>query len=303
MAQNDATAVVFGKFTGIRNAIERSRLRPSDLWQATDVDIDDTGILSRRAGFGAAVIAQGLHSCQSFQSNTLTLGVCGTDLVIVNPDRSLEVVRAGLTAGLRMSYAEVNDEVHYTNGQVIGFVKNRADGTFPSISKLYGSRMPAGHMIAHYNGRLYVARGGYVAISEAYDFGRTSPRKDWLWFPGYVTLMAPVVDGMYVAYGKTAFLAGAGPKAFVHRPIADYDAVPHTAISLNAELIAGEQPMTGSVVWWQSVQGQCLGMAGGQMINLALSREYDAPTGIEGATCVRTNRKGTVQVLTILRAA
>lgn len=302
MAMNDTTTVVFAGFTGIRNAVERTKLRPTDLWAATDIDIDDTGVLSPREGFGDAVIAQGLHSCRSFFGNSLSLGVRGSDLVIINPDWSLDVVRSGLTPGLRMSYVEVNDEVHYTNNEVIGFVKNRSDGVFPAITKKYGSRMPAGHMIEYHNGRLYVARGGYIAVSEAYDLGRTSLRKNWLWFPGYVTLMASVSDGMYVAYGKTAFLSGADPKTMVHRHIADYDAIPHTATSMNAELIAGDQPLSGKAVWWQSTQGQCLGLAGGQVVNVALGQQYDAPVGDDGVTLLRTNRKGTTQVLTVLRS-
>lgn len=285
---------------GINNIGDPLSLGPDYLVSATNVDIGDTKLKHRREGYGAALLAGNYHSAKTFFGNTLCLAVTGTSLRIVNPDWSSHIIRNDLTPGLRMSYVEVNDEIHYTNSQVIGFVKNRADGAFPAITKIGGSRMPAGHLIEYHNGVLLVARGGDIFHSMPHDLGRTELRRNFFSFPGRMTLMRSVFGGLFVAYGKTSFLAGLTPKEFTVRDLTEYDAIPHTDTEFDAADLGGDQPMTGKGIFWESTKGPCIGLPGGIFFNLALNK-YTPPAGASGASIQRVNRKGFNQFLTILQ--
>ncbi len=291
----------FTKFRGIKNIGDATQTPAPFLRSAVNVDIDNDGIISRRDGRTAAAVAGNFHSMRDFLNHTLTLAVQDTNLVIIDPDYSVTVVRSGLTAGLRMEYVEVNNQVYYTNGQVYGFVENRRNGSLSTLTKLLSSYMPAGHMIEYYEGRMYVARGGVIIPSEPYDFNRTIQRKDFIMFPGRISLMKAVDDGLYVGYGSgTGFIAGRKPKEFVFKPLTSYDAVPYTGVSVDAELVSGDQPLSGKAVLWESTKGPCLGLNGGVFFNLALNT-YSPPDGYEGVSIYRKNRKGTHQMLTILK--
>jgi len=289
-------------FTGVNNAQDPLRIGPKGLQLAENVDIDDAGIISRRGGHGAAGVSGDFHSFWSNTAGTLALAVRGADLVIVNPGYGVDVVRSGLSLGQLMSYTEVNDEVWYTNGQVLGFVKNRRDGVFPAITKAFSRRMPAGHIVRYFSGRMYVVRGNDVYGSAPMDFGRrvVGGGRVRFSFPGLITLFEPVLDGIYIAFGTTAFIQGVQPSAFVIRDLAAYDAVPGTATHVNAELISGRDPLAGDAVVWESTQGPCVGLAGGTFLNIAVGK-YNAPSGVSGAGIYRKNRKGTHQFLTILQ--
>jgi hypothetical protein len=291
--------IKFTGFKGIRNVGDETATPPPFLREAQNVDIDDNLLLSRRDG-KAAFIAGAYHSLWSNPSRSLTLAVTGNSLVIVNPGGTTTTVRSDLTADRPMDYVEVNGQVWYSNGQVLGYVENRADGVIPAVTKIGGSRLPAGDIVEHYEGVLYTVSGGRVRYSEYLDFGRTVLRRNELNFPGRVTLFRAVKDGIYCAFGgETVFLSGRHPREFVVHPVSDYGAVPRTAQAFDASLVSTNTPLQGPALYWMSDRGPCIGYQGGQMINLALTR-YNAPAGNAGSTVIRENRKGFWQALTIL---
>ena len=292
----------FKKFAGIKNAQDRTTLGAPFLWSADNVDCDDEGIISRRYGHSAALIAGDYHSGFATKAGTLMLAVQGANLVIANPVAgTTTVLRSDLTPGLRMSYVEVNNEVYYTNGQVYSYVnlQTGALGTFPAISKTLSQRMPAGHLITHYKGRMYIARGNTLFWSVAMDFGRIELRRSFRQFPGLITMIQAVDDGIWISYGKTGFIAGNTPKEAILIDAVNYDAVMYSGVSVDAALLSGDEPMKGKAAVWESTQGPCLGLSGGIFINIA-QRKYNPPTGTYGAAIVRKNRKGTYQYLALI---
>jgi len=292
-------------FKGIKDVCDAKETQPPYLREASNVDIDDEGKkVSRRPGFGAAFVAGNYHSLwpQRPTPSGLMLGVTGTTLRIINPGGSTTIIRSDLAPNLTMDYVEVNGQVYYSNGQVLGFVENQADGIFPTISKLGGSRMPAGQIIEFYEERLYTIQGGRATYSEPWDFGRTALRKNILQFPGQITMWKAVKDGIYCSFGtQTVFLQGAQPSQFIIIPVSDYAAVRGTVVKFDASLVSSNTPLQGDAVMWYSDKGPCVGLQGGLMINHGMTK-YNSPANlVSGAGIVRKTTKGFYQSLTILQ--
>ena len=136
-------------FTGLRNDRPVERFEDGDLSVAQNIDIDNSGAVSRRDGYTLRS-AGAKHSLWSSDDETLALYVSGTSLVRLNADMSGTVLMTGLTAGLPMAYWKTLDRVYFTNGQQSGVLDNgvvRSWGLLvpsaPAVSVTVGA-MPAG---------------------------------------------------------------------------------------------------------------------------------------------------------------
>jgi hypothetical protein len=229
------------------------------------------------------------------------LAVTASSLQIINLDGSTTTIRSDLTPGLAMNYVEVAGQVWYSNGQVLGFVENRANGSLPAITKTGGSRMPAGTLIEYYEELLYTIQGGRATYSEPWDFGRTSRSKNFLQFPGQITMWKAVKDGIYCSFAQqTVFLSGRKPSEFIVVPVADYAAIPGTSVKFDASLVSSNTPLQGDAVYWCTEKGPCVGFAGGQMISYGLTK-LALVSGVAGTSVIRKTAKGFHQALTILQ--
>lgn len=125
----------FKSFAGLRNDVPAERMEPGDLVTASNVDIDASGQLSRRAGRTLAV-AGDYHSL--WAEGDVCLMVGGTTLYRVRPGYTTEALRTGLTSGVRMAYCAVNERVYYSNGHASGVVEagvSRSWGLAPPTSQ------------------------------------------------------------------------------------------------------------------------------------------------------------------------
>ncbi len=297
----------FQKFLGIKDDCDALSTNPPHFREADNVDIDDAGKkVSRRQGYGDELLSGNYHSIWNNRAKTLVLGVTGTNLAILNlgtTPATTSIIRSDLRDGLPMDYTEVNNKVWYSNDQVFGFIENRADGVLPAITKTGGSRMLPGTIIEYHEDIMYTVQGGRVCHSVPLDFGRTATRKNFLWFPGPVTMFRSVKDGIYCSFGnQTVFLSGSKPADFTLIPVADYAAIPGTAKKFDASLVSTNTPLQGDAVYWYSEKGPCIGFQGGQMLNLALTK-YKAPTGVTGSAVIRRTAKGEgfMQALSIIQ--
>lgn len=139
----------FRSFTGIRNDRPVERFDPSDLSVAQNIDIDNSGAISRRPGYTLRA-AGAKHSLWSDDDETIALYVNGTSLMRLNADLSGTVLMTGLTAGLRMAYWKTLDRIYFTNGQQSGVLDNGTVRSWglavpptPGVSVTVGT-MPAG---------------------------------------------------------------------------------------------------------------------------------------------------------------
>lgn len=81
---------------------------------------------------------------------------------------------------------------------------------------------PPGNVLAYANGRIYTAYKKVLCFTEPLAYGLYRPSRNFIVFPGDITILAGVLDGVYVVSDKTYFLAGADPSNFVLNPVLPY---------------------------------------------------------------------------------
>jgi hypothetical protein len=82
------------------------------------------------------------------------------------------------------------------------YAENRAISTGGLLN------MPAGDIVRIHNGRLLVAAGRVLYVSEAYNYGVYDPTLGSFVFPDDVALVVPLENGVYIAADKTYWAAG-----------------------------------------------------------------------------------------------
>jgi len=149
------------KFKGINNVKAEERLGKDEdgayeLREANNVDIDSTFRLKRRRGYALALAGTGSHSLWSTPDETMAFFVEDGDLKQLNADLTSTVLRSGLTPNQRMSYAEVNGDVYYTDGDINGMIRNGVDMTWgvalpvhqPTLTSVSGGMLAGDYDVA-----------------------------------------------------------------------------------------------------------------------------------------------------------
>ena len=170
-------------------------------------------------------------------------------------------------------------------------------GSSVSISKLEGgrvlafegkSRIPAGTLLAHHNGRIYVADGNILWYSEPYNYGLCDLRFNFFMFSDQLTMLGrgEFPGGMFVATTeRTYWLRGGTPDAMNMLEILRYGA-PRTVPVLVDGSVAGVE---GKVEMWQSHKGLCIGGSDGSIIN-ATDKKVAIPKSSGAAVAFRRDR-------------
>ena len=164
----------------------------------------------------------------------------------------------------------------------------------------FKDKMPAGHMLAFHQNRLYVAVDNVIYYSEAYNYGLTDLTKNFIMLPSRVTLMAPEPQGIFVSAkdDKTYYIAGSDPDQFSMVIKADYPAIENTQARVDQDML-GEG--VGGEAWvWASKKGICSGIIGGSFRNLTKGK-YAIPTGAIGSAIFR-QKDGISQYLGIIHS-
>lgn len=264
------------RFSGVDNVSESTRLTPVPiaheyvypLLQANNVEIDDTGGISSRSGYGTAGTG-GVDIHSMWSDNTTCLYVDGTTLYQMNADYTTLTLRAELTRGVRMSYAPFNDRIYYTNDHEIGYIKNQANSLLSDPGREFKMPLPAGQFIEYYRGCLYVACGDTLYISDPlcdyFDI-----RTGYKLFASRITLLRAVDDGLYVADDKTYFIRGKANEDFERDEVYPARAIPFTDIRIVGKYI--DDGLLGNVAMWTAENGICLGDNSGQVKNLTEAR-------------------------------
>lgn len=289
--------------TGLNNKVDAHRLRydrdggVSDLAEAVNVDIDDTGAISSR--YGHEQVASGeYHSLFRDLGDAFVIHERTSDAAILrfNTDFSLAGVRSGLTKGVRMSWAQVGGETWYSNGYQRGVIKGGVSGVWPSMVKTGTAETlraltnaPFGHKIAWHNARMWIAveDGSHhvLYVTEPYNYGTIDPSRRGFVFGSRIRMVRPVAGGVWVSDSEqTGFIPDNGkfeslpwiPKASL--PAHEWSAS-HSLVDLSAMDIPGLSAM------WSSDAGLCIGTEDGRLIVLTEPKLF-YPTGGQGATVV-----------------
>ena len=271
--------ITIGRFAGIDNVSDQSNIvisaRLAYLKTAINVDIDSNRMLHRRPG--RSKVYSGTPRCFWPQTDVgveFSLFLEGGSLKQFNPDYSTPItLLTGLDIKADMDFVYVNGRVYYTNGTVIGYIKDGVATAFPSpaSSKQFKRILKAGTYIEYYRSRLYTAIGNVLSFSDAVRTYRMDNRHPAKQFDGNITMMRSVNDGMYVSAGKfTYFLHGVSPEKMSPVKVTDSPAFPGSGVKVGAQKIAPGG--AGQAVYWESKEGVFLGLAGGVTKNLTWNK-------------------------------
>lgn len=123
MGVRDDDLIRIAAFDGMNNRAKQNALAPSVLREAVDVDLDKEGKISSRRGYTAPLIACTLgHSLWADALFPFGLYADDESLYGLNPDLSTDLLRTGLSRGLDISYARINDSVYWSNDSECGMV-------------------------------------------------------------------------------------------------------------------------------------------------------------------------------------
>jgi hypothetical protein len=242
-----------------------------DLAACKNINIDDTGRISRRKGFEKKISGD-YHS--AFSCGNYALCVTGDALTVLENDYSTTAIRQ-ITQGLRMDYAKAGREIYYCNGRENGYVRDRlsypwtaTDYTSTVTSKNF-SDPPAGHLIGFYNGRIYIAVDDALFFSEANSRNHFDLARNVILESSRIRMFAPVFDGFYLGTStEILFYFGNTPNEFSRRVVADYPVIEGSDTGVMMSQIGGSEE-GGKAIVVATEEGLAVGFKSGSFINFS----------------------------------
>lgn len=289
-----------GYFSGLNTVAESSRLATMavqipegyksayPLTEAMNVEIDNSFALKSRSGLTSLFTGTGMHSFWANREGTLCFYAAGTILYRLMEDYS-SIAMTTLSSRNRMSFTEFNSRIYYTNGEDIGYIENETRYGLSKSSLDYKMPLPAGQFICVHQGRLFIAKGNVLYISDPlshyYDV-RTGYRV----FDSDIRMLLSVEKGLYVSDNKTWFLSPGkvleSDTIELKRTFADMDyVIPYTAVVVDGALIS-ENGIEGLAGIWVSKTGVCIGDQNGKVENVS-QKNYVLSEFTEGSAVVR----------------
>lgn len=181
-----------------------------------------------------------------------------------------QLAYTGEVVAYRLYATPPNGERLYLNREVpVGQTMSITDATQQQDGELrrHRSPMPGGRIVRYHRGRLYVAQGSAVFVSDPYAqfydiYG------GWLQFDHEVTLLEPVLGGIYVGTTKeVVFLDGTDPESFKLAVVSPRGAYPGTGCQLPADWLDGRMAPDRAhpPVAWLSDVGMVVGLPDGNV--------------------------------------
>jgi len=184
------------------------------------------------------------------------------------------------------------------NGEVLYHVGTVADGatftpTAAAVAAMnepletqFMTPPPAGQLLAYYKGRMYVAVGDTLYMSEPFAYELFDLRNN-LVLDGPITMLAPVEDagasGFFIGTtASTGVLLGESPDDFKYAQRCDYGAVQGALAYVDGTLFMEGSTGAHKLPMWVSRAGVCVGMPSLDITNLTRER-YTFATGPVGA--------------------
>lgn len=207
------------------------------------------------------------------------------------------LLRGGLTPGARTSLVAVGDTVYFANGSQNGRIRDGAATPWkgdaypgPDRSGRYVPP-PAGHLLACFAGRIWMACGSLVRFTEGAGLF------DWVdslagFLPpatGRLRMLRAVSGGLFIGDDAgVTFAAGTDPKTMTFARVCPVPPIPGSDVALAAgrhDAVAGRE-LGGDAALWAGCDGMYLGLASGRVTRLAA-----ASIPAASATAVASRRR------------
>lgn len=254
--------------------------------RAEGVDLGNRRNLERRDGFRsvATVAATWTHSLWS-DNDEICLYMADDKMYRLHTDFSSTLLDSGFDLR-RMNYAKVGWNVYFTNGSEIGCFESGVVRALTVPTEAFKERMRPGHLMAYYNHSLYVAVNNVLYCSDPVFVEQYDIRKGLIPFPSRITMLSPVLDGLWVSDSKNVyFLQGANMYDFQTIPKATYPALERSAVNTDTVYLSGDN--TSQCVVFSTTQGICVGFSGGSFVNQTIDRYHIPKTFIPSDAFMR----------------
>lgn len=285
-------SIVVGVFDGVRNTVSPERLGLRDLETGINIDIDDAGQARRRRGYTRKLTGS-FHSVQTVKRGMLAVrdGTLGWVL----PGYAFVAITA--VGEKPISAVQVSDDVYFSSLDASGRVD--ADGvlhawgvsasalswispviaptnTAGAIAGKAVSPPPFASQIEIYRGRIYLAVGKTLWVTELYLYDLVDRTRGFLQFEHEITMIKAVNDGIFVGTtGGIYFTQGTFSEGLKLVPIVDAAALgPATVVPgsrIHPQARQGPIP-DGMAVAFLGSDGFYAGFDGGQLYNLTQDR-------------------------------
>jgi hypothetical protein len=278
------------EFDGLNNVDDPSTMTLADSTILRNTDVDDSKKLRRRRG-RTSLSSGNYHSLWSDGKTCLV--VKDSSLYSVGETWSLTLIRSGVGTA-RMSYTKINETLFYTNGLVIGAVKNRAVLAIPPLStsapSFKAALFPA-RFIEQHGARLYLASGNTVWFTDALSYFVIDRKQNFYLFETDVRMVRSVGTGLYISDSEAVWwYEGLSPKKSVRRKVSTSPAVMYSDTLIESDLVKPE--LQGLAAVWIG-DGIHIGLPDGSVIN-AVQGRYEVPDAVYGAPLVRTDGNRTL---------
>lgn len=232
-----------------------------------NVDLDDTGRLTRRRGFSRLQTGD-WHSM--WGNGDLGYVVNGSTLYEVNEAGVLLALKTDMLPSFPVSYAAVDDVVYWCNsGQKGKIIEHQAvawgGGAYPYADAVREiGDVPVGHLVCYHAGRLFVAVDNVVYFTEGagfFDFADLESNH-LPFYDSKILMLLPVDDGLYVGTDSgVQFVAGTAPDQFQYRQVSARRPIPGVNLTMSGHLI--DPDIVGAVALWADRLGVTMGMLSG----------------------------------------
>jgi len=297
---------IFSGSNGLNTKIDPVRIRfnpetgISDLSACVNIDIDDSGRISRRKGYTATSRTESwenLFSCGSY-----ALGTKGNALCVIEADMSYTAIR-NITTGASMNFVRdtdgKQDVIFYNNGYETGKILNKisyswvADDYVGATSRKEIYDPPLGHLLEIRNLRMFIAEGNILWYSEPGALSQFRLAANYFGYPNRLRMVQAVDGGLWISDSESVyFLGGNIAPALQEMPTqvkkCDCPVIEGTNVEAPASRI-GIEGLSGIVTIFTTTKGVCIGSADGILIPIT-EHKIDIPSGLSGSAIYRDEK-------------
>ena len=289
-------------FKGLNNVTDPMRLGMDTLVQADNVNITDTGSITKRNGYT-------LHTAGNVASAYSTLNYSRAYLIEGNTIKTIGGVQIGsiLDASSEMYWCEVNDDVYFNNGIDSGVIKpdheilpwrestledlKFLDAAGNELDSLLATLPVGTDVIQYWKGRMYAAQ--YMASEDQTVIWFSRPLgyhlfnldTDFVMVQGQVLMLAPHDSALIIGADDAVYAYDGTSLA----QIADYGVVPgqHWSSDESRVLFWSRRGLCAALPFQNLTEqvsvapgvraGGCVVRAGGQRRYLSVIQQGDSP--------------------------